>query len=158
MADKQFPSLSNFLNSTRKIERNTLEASLNEGTEKEVQNILSQSSVILSVMNNQSNRSAETPEPVKSNTADIIQQGIQEAAALNAARIKSILDDIFSNLSLEKEREEFWINKLSHQFNIDPVLSLDEKKTLIEKQLAEDDDTLNYVTYLVEAGEKKNRK
>lgn len=155
MGDNKFPSLSNFLNSAKKIERNTMEASLNKGTEQEVQRILSESSVILSVMNNQA---AQVQEAAKASTADIIQQGIQEAAALNAARIKSILDDIFSNLSLEKEREEFWIQKLSHQFNIDAGLSLEDKKALIEKQLAEDDDTLNYVTYLVEAGEKKNRK
>lgn len=157
MGDNKFPSLSNFLTSTKKIERNTMEASLNQGTEEEVQRILSQSSVILSVMNNQSNRPSATEATVAKSNADIIQQGIQEAAAINAARIKSILDDIFSNLSLEKEREEFWINKLSNQFNINPSLSLEEKKALIEKQLAEDDDTLNYVTYLVEAGEKKNR-
>lgn len=158
MGENKFPSLSSFLNSTKTIERNTLEASLSESTEKEVQNILSQSSVILSVMNNQSSRSPSSSEPDTTSTASIIQQGIREAAALNAERIKSILDDIFSNLSLDKEREEFWINKLSRQFNIESLLSLEDKKTLIEKQLAEDDDTLNYVTYLVEVGERKHKK
>lgn len=158
MADNKFPSLSNFLSSAKKIERNTIEATLNKGTEQEVQRILSESSVILSVMNNRSNTgSTATQENDKSSTADIIQQGIKEAAAINAGRVKSILDEIFSNLLLEDEREAFWIQKLSGQFNIDAGLSLEEKKALIEKQLAEDDDTLNYVTYLVEAGEKKNR-
>jgi hypothetical protein len=153
---KKFPSLSNFLDSAKKIERSSLETAIDEGTEKEVQRILSASSVVLSVYN-QSSQAKSTDASTTNNTAEFIQQGIKEATALNATRVKSILDDIFFSLSLDKEREVFWIQKLCALFNIDKDLSNEDKSALIEKQLAENDDTINYVTYLVESGEKKTK-
>lgn len=156
MADNKFPSLSSFLNSAKKIERSTMETALNNSTEQEVQRILSESSVRLSVYN-QSSKLDNDNTNTDGTTAEFIQQSVKEAVEVNATRVKSILDDVFANLSITKEREDFWINKLCSLFNIDKDLLIEEKSALIEKQLAEDDDTLNYVTYLVESGEKKIR-
>lgn len=154
---EKFPSLSSFLSSARSVERRTLETAIDSSTEHEVQRILSESSVRLSVYNQASSVSeqAQTGEAPNKSTAEIIQEGICESVAMNAARVKSILDDLFSSIDVNKEREAMWINKLCKLFNIDDSLSLEEKSALIEKQLAEDDDTLNYVTYLIETGEKK---
>lgn len=154
MADNKFPSLSSFLSSTKQIERNTLESALNTSTEQEVQKILSESSVRLSVYN-QATKVTDAEEKESKSTADFIQQSVKEAVEVNASRVKSILDDVFSNVSITKEREEFWINKLCNLFNIDKNLPYEDRAALIEKQLAEDSDTLNYVTYLVESGENK---
>lgn len=151
MSDK-FPSLSSFLSSAKTIEKRTLETALNESTENEIQKILSDSAVRLSVYNQSSTRDSNSSNK---STAEFIQEGISDAVALNTMRVKSIIDDLFSSIEVDKEREALWINKLCKLFAIDDSLSLMEKSALIDKQLAEDDDTLNYVTYLIETGEKK---
>lgn len=159
MSDR-FPSLSSFLSSAKTIEKRTLETALNESTENEIQKILSDSAVRLSVYNNQTNskdiyNNNNNDNDDNKSTAEFIKEGISDAVALNTMRVKSIIDDLFSSIEVAKEREELWINKLCKLFNIDDSLPLVEKSALIDKQLAEDDDTLNYVTYLVETGEKK---
>lgn len=153
MAENKFPSLSSFLNSARKLERNTMESALTQSTEQEVARILSESAVKLSIYNN---LDSENKDSVK-NTADFIKQGVADAVAANSQRVKSILDDLFSSVSVDQEREVMWIDKFCNLFNIDKGLSTDDKKALIDKQLAEDDDTLSYVTYLVETGERRNK-
>lgn len=142
MANK-FPSLSNFLNNAKKLERSSLERSI-DNTEQEVQKILNESAVRLSVYNNLDSTESDR-------TSEFIQQSIKEAVELNKDRFKSILDELFSDNSISKEREDFWINKLCNLFNISTDLPIEDQKILIEKRLSEDDDSLSFVQYMMEA-------
>jgi hypothetical protein len=150
MADKKFPSLSSFLNMTNNIDKTTLNSAINKGVEQEVSRILNETSVKLSFGNNLS----ENVEP--HDTSTFIKESVKESIEANAARVKSLLEDIFSDYAVSKEREEFWVNKLCKQFNIDKNLPFEERAALIDKMLAEDSDTLNYVSFIVETGEQKN--
>lgn len=145
MADNKFPSLSSFLSSARKIEQATVDKAVEQNHAKTVLEILNSSSVVLSTYN----QNSESPRV----TAEFIQQGVSEAIAANSARVKSILDELFSSASVTHEREIVWINKFCDLFNIDKGYELEDKKALIEQQLQKDSDTLNYVTFLLERGE-----
>ena len=149
-----FKSLSNFLDVAKKLDKNVIESALNNGVEQEVQKILSDASVRLTIMNN---RNTDNSGSMSSNIdkAEFIQQGVKEAVEVNSLRMKSILDEMFENASVCKEREDFWVNRLCVLFLIDDNLDRTTKMALIDKQLAEDEDTFNYVTFLIEQRENK---
>lgn len=156
MAEK-FSSLSKFLAKTKSIEQATIENAINASTDETVQRILNDSSVRLSLVNQLGNgEETQTTDKSKA-TAEFIQQSVKEAVQANSNRVKSILDDVFKSVSVSVEREEFWINKLCALFNIDSDLPTGDKAALIDRQLSIDPDTLNYVVYLVESGEKKSQ-
>lgn len=159
MANNKYPSLSSFLDSARKIERNTIETSLDAGTESEVKRILNESVVRLSVYNQATtNANVSSEDKGNKSTTDFIQESVKEAVEMNASRVKSILDDLFESKAVSKEREEYWINKLCEIFNINSSLSIEDKSIFLDKQIAKSDDTLNFVTFVVEAGEKSMKK
>lgn len=160
MSKDKYPSLSGFLNSTKKIEEDALGKAIDSGPDQVIQKILNESAVSLSVYNqvNKDNANPEDKAKAAKLAEEFIQQGIKESVEVNSSRVKSILEDIFTDYEFNKERENFWINKLCDLFNISKDASIEEKSALIEKQLGEDEDTLNYVMYLVEADEKRGKK
>lgn len=139
---EKFKSISTFMNAAKSIEEKSVSVNVNKETSDAiVQQVLNESAVKLSVLNNMDK---------KQDFVEAINKGIKESVEINANRIKSKLDDLFSSTEVSKEREEFWVNKLCTLFNIDEDLSMEDKIILIDKQLSEDEDTLNYITFLME--------
>lgn len=142
MAERRFASLSQFLDRTKGLERRAVEKAVEDSMDKEVTRILSESSVTLSVYKDANMATKST------DTAEFIQKGIAERVAENSTKLRSILDELFADADMDEQREIKWVSKLCDLFNIPSGLDYIEKKALIDKRLAEDDDTLSYVTYL----------
>ena len=140
-----FRNLTNFLSSASSIEKKQLKKRISQNTDEVTQQLLNSSAVKMSMYSNVSN-------VAPSETAKAIESGIQESIDKNMNAIYSYIDEIFSDNNISKEREEFWINKFCTIFNIPNDLTLEEKKSLIDRQLAIDDSTLEYVNFLLLKG------
>lgn len=149
MANQKFGSLSSFLASTANIEKKATEDSVRQGAETAVQKIMNESSVKLSVYSATVGGEMK-PEAVP----QFIQKSMEEAVQANADRMQSIIEELFYDNKVSEERELFWINKLCLLFNINGELSIEDKRALIDKKLAEDDDTLSFVTFMMGKSEK----
>lgn len=151
MADR-FPSLSSFLKSTDNFSKKQVQQSLDD-TESQIQRILNDTSVRLSVYNNSSN--GEATEAAKVNNEQLfnaIQEGVTEVSKKNADRVKTLLDSIFEDKNFTEEREHYWVDKLCSLFNLDLSLPYETKCEIINKKLSDSSEYLNYAMYMIDTG------
>lgn len=141
---KVFKSIADFLSETEAIEKQSIRNSLSE-TEKEAQRILSSTSVIMSIADTTASQDSRTTEIGKT-----ISDCIQESIKTNTERVNSLVEELFKDNKVKEERRTMWIEKLSKTFNIPAELSIDEKEALLDRQLAENSDSLNFAQFMLQ--------
>ena len=138
-----FSNLTSFLKTVKDVEENKVRKAIKASNEETV-TILNKSSVQLSTLNN--NNTGYTSKERE----DFIKAATLESIKNNEARINSALDSLFESSNIDKEREEFWVNKLCIFFNIPKDLRFEDKKVLIDKAIYENSETLEFVQFLLE--------
>lgn len=135
-------SLKGFLEQTKNLEKKAMESSIVDAADKQVQSILSESAVKLSVYNNLDKSTQER--------VNMINDGIKQVVSENNSRISLLIDQMFHDASFDEEHERIWVDKLSSMFNIDKELNYEDRKVLIDKHMNEDDATLSYIAWMLE--------
>lgn len=147
--EHKYPKLSDFVASAKQLEKQVLDKSFEESSHNEIQQILNESVVTLSYYN-QKGSSMDKENQKNLDTVDNIRKSVAESIGINAGRVKSIIAELTDSNDFDKEREEFWVNKLTDSFGLDKSLPLEERSALLEHKLATDEASLNLATYVIE--------